>query len=289
MYSVYTDGSCLGNPGPGGWAAVIVGENLKWTIQGRESDTTNNRMEVLAVIKGLGDLKRGSRAVVYSDSQYLINTMTLGWKRRSNNDLWKRLDLVVSDLEVAWKWVKGHSGLAENEEADKLAVEQASLVTSTDNLSHLDTHGNAHMVDVGSKDVTQREAIAQGFVSMSAETLSSVANISLEKGDVLACARIAGIMAAKKTSGLIPLCHIIPLNYISVDFDQDFERNGINITAIVRAYGKTGVEMEALLAVSIAALTIYDMCKSVEKAISIDSIRLLKKSGGKSGDFVLEE
>ena len=289
MFSVYTDGSCLGNPGPGGWAAVIVGENQKWTIQGRESDTTNNRMEVLAVIKGLSDLEKGSRVVVYSDSQYVINTMTLGWKRRSNNDLWKRLDILVPDLEVSWKWVKGHSGLTENEEANNLAIEQASLVTSAGDFSHLDSHGNVHMVDVGAKDVTQREAIAQGFVSMSSETLSLVANMRLEKGDVIASARIAGIMAAKKTSDLIPLCHIIPLTYVAMDFDEDFQKNGIHITAKVRAYGKTGVEMEALIAVSVAALTIYDMCKSVEKSISIDSIRLVRKSGGKSEDFVLEE
>ena len=287
MFSIYTDGSCLGNPGPGGWAAVIVSENLKWTLQGREPDTTNNRMEVLAVINGLSDLKKGSEVMVYSDSQYLINTMTLGWKRRSNNDLWKRLDMIVSDLNVSWEWVKGHSGVTENEEANKLAIEQASLIKGADNLSHLDSQGNAHMVDVGVKDVTHREAIAQGFVSMSPETLSLVVNITLGKGDVLAAARIAGIMAAKKTSDLIPLCHIIPLTYVSVDFDEDFQRNGIHITSKVKAHSKTGVEMEALVAVSVAALTIYDMCKSVEKGISIESVRLMKKSGGKSGDFVL--
>lgn len=289
MFNIYTDGSCLGNPGPGGWAAVIVGENQKWTIQGRELDTTNNRMEVLAVIKGLGDLEKGSRVVVYSDSQYVINTMTLGWKRRANNDLWERLDLLVPDLEVSWKWVKGHNGHPENEEANKLAIEQASLITSAGGFSHLDQYGTVHMVDVGGKEVTQREAMARGFVSMSAETLSLVANMELEKGDVIASARIAGIMAAKKTSNIIPLCHIIPLTYVTVDFDEDFQKNGIYITAKVRAHGKTGVEMEALTAVSVAALTIYDMCKSVEKSISIDAIRLVKKSGGKSGDFVLEE
>ncbi len=289
MFNVYTDGSCLGNPGPGGWAAVIVSENLKWTIQGGEPDTTNNRMEVLAVINGLSDLKKGSEVVVYSDSRYLINTMTLGWKRRSNNDLWKRLDVVVEDLNVSWKWVKGHSGVTENEEANSLAIEQASILKPHESLSHLDSRGNAHMVDVGVKDITHREAIAQGFVSMSPETLSLVVNIKLGKGDVLASARIAGITAAKKTSDLIPLCHIIPLNYVSVDFDEDFQRNGIHITSKVRAYSNTGVEMEALIAVSVAALTIYDMCKSVEKEISIESVRLMKKSGGKSGDFVLEE
>jgi len=150
-------------------------------------------------------------------------------------------------------------------------------------LTHLDESGAAHMVDVSAKDDSVREAVAEGRISMSAEALEAIKGGLVKKGDVLATARIAGIMAAKKTSELIPLCHPLPLS--SVTIDLDIEERGIRTTATARCTGKTGVEMEALTAASTALLTIYDMAKAIDKSMVIDGIRLLSKSGGKSGDW----
>ena len=144
------------------------------------------------------------------------------------------------------------------------------------------------MVDVGWKSETQREAVARGFVSLQASTLQLIVDGSFDKGDVLAIARLAGIMGAKQTSQLIPLCHPIPLDQVVVDLEVDRDKVGIQITATARTTAKTGVEMEAMTAVSVAALTIYDMCKAVERGIRLEEIRLIKKTGGKSGDIVLE-
>jgi cyclic pyranopterin phosphate synthase len=150
-------------------------------------------------------------------------------------------------------------------------------------LSHLDAAGNAAMVDISAKDATIREAVAEGQITMSAEALAAVREGAIKKGDVLATARIAGIMAAKKTSDLIPLCHPLMLSKVAVDFE--FETNGIRVTAFARLTGQTGVEMEAMTAASIALLTIYDMAKALDKGMVLSEIRLLSKSGGKSGDW----
>ncbi len=150
-------------------------------------------------------------------------------------------------------------------------------------LTHLDESGAAHMVDVSTKDDSVREAVTEGRISMSADALEAIKGGLVKKGDVLATARIAGIMAAKKTSELIPLCHPLPLSSVAVDFD--IEERGIRATATARCTGKTGVEMEALTAASTALLTIYDMAKAIDKGMVIDGIRLLSKSGGKSGDW----
>jgi cyclic pyranopterin phosphate synthase len=155
-------------------------------------------------------------------------------------------------------------------------------------LTHLDDNGNAHMVDVGDKPVTQRLAIAKGEVLMKKETLSLIRIGAMKKGDVLTVAQIAGIAAAKRTSDLIPLCHPLPINSIEVKLTLEEELPGIIITAKVKTTGKTGVEMEALTAVSVAALTIYDMAKAVEKTMKIQNIRLIAKHGGQSGDVVNE-
>jgi len=152
-------------------------------------------------------------------------------------------------------------------------------------LTHLDQHGNAAMVDVADKAVTNREAVAQGAVHMLPSTLAAIRDGDVPKGDVLAAARIAGIMAAKRTPDLIPLCHTLLLTKVAVDFEIDEARNRVLITASVRCNGQTGVEMEALTAVSVAALTIYDMAKALEKGMIIGPVRLLEKSGGKSGDW----
>lgn len=155
-------------------------------------------------------------------------------------------------------------------------------------LTHLDESGRARMVDVGAKDETRREAIARGEVRMRPETLQRIAAGDMPKGDVLAAARIAGIMAAKRASELIPLCHPLLLTHVAVDARLDSETSTVLLEATVRTIGKTGVEMEALTAVSVAALTIYDMCKAIDREMRIGDIRLARKSGGKSGDFVLE-
>jgi cyclic pyranopterin phosphate synthase len=156
------------------------------------------------------------------------------------------------------------------------------------NLTHLNAEGHAHMVDVGAKDVTQREALARGTVYMQPETLQKIVTGDLPKGDVLAVARIAGIMAAKRTSEIIPLCHPLLLTHVAVELYPNDTGDGLLIEATVRTSGKTGVEMEALTAVSAAALTIYDMCKAVDRGMRISDIRLAEKRGGRSGDIVLE-
>lgn len=155
-------------------------------------------------------------------------------------------------------------------------------------LTHTNDEGKASMVDVGDKNVTRREARAEGFVVMKAETLALVADNGLKKGDVLAVARIAGIQAAKQCGNLIPLCHPLMLNFIGVEFELEPEQNRIRIETCCRLSGKTGVEMEALAAVSVAALTIYDMCKAVDKDMCIEGVRVLEKSGGKGGHFKAE-
>jgi cyclic pyranopterin monophosphate synthase len=159
----------------------------------------------------------------------------------------------------------------------------------TPKLSHLDDSGRARMVDVGAKAETERTATAKGEVLMKPETLRLIRQGSLKKGDVLAVAQVAGVMAAKQTSNLIPLCHPIALNQITVDLDLDDSLPGVRISATARTVGKTGVEMEALTAVSLAALTIYDMAKAVEKTMKIQNIRLVEKHGGQSGDVMMEE
>lgn len=153
-------------------------------------------------------------------------------------------------------------------------------------LTHLDESGRADMVDVGSKPDSERIAVATGQVKMLPETLSLIAQGSLQKGDVLTVARIAGIMAAKRTSELIPLCHPIPLNKITVDITLNKERSTVEIMATAKTIGKTGVEMEALTAVSVAALTIYDMAKAVDRGMQIEGVRLLEKRGGIHGDYI---
>ena len=157
-----------------------------------------------------------------------------------------------------------------------------------ENFSHFNDDGRAIMVDVSDKPATLRTAVAGGTVCVNPETFRLIVSKELEKGDVLAVAQVAGIMAAKRTSGIIPMCHPVAITGVDISFFPDEERNIIDITATVRCKGETGVEMEALTVVSVAALTIYDMCKAVQRDIKICDIRLLKKTGGKSGDYYIE-
>jgi cyclic pyranopterin phosphate synthase len=152
-------------------------------------------------------------------------------------------------------------------------------------LTHLDSYGRARMVDVGEKATTFRKAVAKGEVVMRRETYDLIKGGEIRKGDVLCVAKLAGMMAAKKTADLIPLCHPLLLSFIDVTIEMDSDLPGVNITAQVETTGKTGVEMEALIAVSVAALTVYDMAKAVEKTMRIQNIRLIEKHGGKSGDI----
>ena len=155
--------------------------------------------------------------------------------------------------------------------------------------THFDSHGNAIMVDVGKKNETERVATAAGSIQMNAEAFGKVLQGGIAKGDVLGVARIAGIMAAKKVDQLIPLAHPLAITKVEIDFSFREQENRIDIEATVGIHGRTGVEMEALTAVSVTALTIYDMCKAIDKSMIISNIRLVKKSGGKSGDFVRNE
>ena len=161
--------------------------------------------------------------------------------------------------------------------------------TSETNLTHFDASGNAVMVDVSEKTVTFREATAHGIITMNAEAFAAVESGTVKKGDVLGVARIAGIMATKRTSDLIPLCHTLLLTKSAVEFTLHPEEHSIEAECTVRCEGQTGVEMEALTGVSVALLTVYDMCKAIDKRMTLGEIHLVEKHGGKSGDFYFEE
>jgi cyclic pyranopterin phosphate synthase len=264
-------------------------------LHGGEKDTTNNRMEILAAIKGLETVPASVEVTVFSDSQYVVNTMTRNWKRNANKDLWARLDTETRKRRVQWRWVRGHDGNPLNEEADALANGEANAIdsksrrTNQPKLTHVDQAGQARMVDVGPKPDTKRIAVARGSVAMKLETLVLVESNGFDKGDVLGVARIAGIMGAKSTPQLIPMCHPLPLDHVGVEFEIDRARSAVDITATAETTAKTGVEMEAMTAVGVAALTIYDMCKAVDRGMRIEAVRLVRKSGGSSGDISLED
>ena len=156
-------------------------------------------------------------------------------------------------------------------------------------LTHFDRQGRARMVDVSRKPVTHRVAVASGRVRMKAQTLQRIVNKEIEKGDVLGVARVAGVMAAKRTGEMIPMCHPLALDSVEIRFQTDARHSGVHIEARVKSTGKTGVEMEALMATAAAALTIYDMCKAVDRGMTISEIKLMKKSGGKSGTYIRPE
>ena len=300
-YDIYTDGSCSGNPGPGGWGAIVIDGVNTSPLSGGDPSTTNNRMEMLAVIEGLVSLPAASQITIHSDSQYVINTMTKNWKRNANVDLWDRMQALVDSRSVTWEWVRGHNGHPLNEAADRLAVEAMSRFKNggppsrapagaapeplAESLTHVDAEGNARMVDVGDKPDSVRTALAGGIITMHPSTLALILEGKVEKGDVFTVARLAGINAAKHTWELIPLAHQIPLSHISVDFESNAAAGAVTITGSSRTNAKTGVEMEALTAVSMAALTIYDMCKAVDRAMVIGEVRLLEKRGGTHGDY----
>lgn len=153
-------------------------------------------------------------------------------------------------------------------------------------LTHFDEEGRSRMVDVGDKKSTKREAVARGTVLMNPETFRRIQDKEIQKGDVLGVARVAGIMAAKKTPDIIPMCHPIAITSVDIFFHPDREKSVIEVESVVKTVGQTGVEMDALMSVSAAALTIYDMCKAIDKGMTISRVRLMKKTGGKSGEYV---
>ena len=240
MIKIYTDGACSVNPGMGGWGAIIIFESGEQKeISGSELETTNNRMEITAVIKSLEleELKNDDKVKIYSDSTYVINTITKNWKRNANNDLWDQLDKLLEKRIVEWEWVKGHSGNKFNEIADNLAVSAINELKKNNSkeLSHIDSDGNIKMVDVSEKEITSRSAKVSGKVVMKKETLDIIKKGELAKGDIFTLSRTAGITAAKSTPTLIPLCHTIPLSEIKIEIEPDEELPGLNVICTTKA------------------------------------------------------
>ncbi len=343
---IYSDGGAIGNPGPGGFGVVIEADDQTWELSKGYRRTTNNRMELMGVIAGLestAKLSPGRGTSVVSDSSYVVNGMSKGWAKRwrangwrrnskgdmaLNPDLWGRLLNAVEGREVAFSWVKGHSGHPQNERCDAMVREASrlprgeqlvdagyespqgaltvadepfeSLISKSTSsnaeveeaqkpeLTHIDSSGEARMVDVGDKAISDRVATAGCEVQMSSKTLSLIRAGEIGKGDVVSTAKLAGIMGAKRTAELIPMCHNIPISQIEVDIEELRDGSGLKIEATARTTWRTGVELEAMTAASIAALTIYDMCKSAERGIRVTDLRLLRKSGGKSGDYIAQ-
>jgi cyclic pyranopterin phosphate synthase len=294
MIEIYTDGAYNPVPGQGGWAAVIVEGRQKRAFSGGAKKTTSNRMEITAALEGILKTKPGTEITVYTDSQYLFGCMASGWQRKANRDLWQQMDEAVSKRKVRWEWIEESARNAFHKEAHDLANslasqgEAAPKKEAARGLTHIDAAGRPRMVDVSRKPDTEREAVAKGVVRMQASTFQLIKRGGTAKGDVLSIAQLAGIMAAKQTSNLIPLCHPILIGDIKVEFSLDEPKSAVEITTTVKSIGKTGVEMEALTATAVAALTIYDMCKAVDRGIKIENIRLVKKTGGKSGTISLE-
>jgi len=294
MIEIYTDGAYNPVPGQGGWAAVIVENKQKRAFSGGAKKTTSNRMEITAALEGILKTKPGAEITVYTDSQYLFGCMASGWQRRANRDLWQQMDEAVSKRKVRWEWVEEGARNAFHKEAHDLANslasqgEAAPKKEAARGLTHIDASGRPRMVDISRKPDTEREAVAKGVVRMQPATFQLIKRGGTAKGDVLSAAQLAGIMAAKQTPNLIPLCHPILIGDIRVEFSLDEPKSAVEITATVKSIGKTGVEMEALTATAVAALTIYDMCKAVDRGIKIENIRLVRKTGGKSGTISLE-
>jgi len=300
MIEIYADGAYNAALDTGGWAAVIIEADQRRILSGKVEHTTSNRMEITAALQGISHTPENAEVVVYTDSQYLFGCMTKRWKRLKNIDLLSELDQAVSKHKVRWKWVSGDAEDSFHLEAhtranfltglDEKAYSSQTEAknTPTPELTHLDAAGRPKMVDIGEKPDTERQAIAKGIVKMQPTTFSLIKQGKVAKGDVLTTAQLAGIMAAKKAPDLIPLCHPILITSAKVELKMIEADSAIEITATVDSIGKTGVEMEALTAVAVAALTIYDMCKAIDRGMRMENIRLIRKSGGKSGTIGLE-
>jgi cyclic pyranopterin phosphate synthase len=295
MIEIYTDGAYDPIVRRGGWAAVVVEDGQKHVFSGATEETTGNRMEITAALEGVLHAPQGAEVIIYTDSQYVYGCMTQGWKRRANSDLWEKLDAAVGERKVRWEWIEGDKDNVFHKEAHTVATNlirqpgEAPQSAEAKKLTHVDAEGRPRMVDITGKPDTQREAVAKGRVKMQAATLDLIKKGGIAKGDVLTAAQLAGIMGAKQTSSLIPLCHPLLIGDIKVQFTVDEKNSSVEITATAISIGKTGVEMEAMTAVAVAGLTIYDMCKAVDRGIQITDVRLVRKSGGKSGTINLED
>lgn len=304
MIEIYTDGAYNPALDQGGWGAVIVQDEQKHALSGIVKKTTSNRMEITAALEGISRTPPGSEVAVYTDSQYLFGSMTKDWQRRANRDLWQELDAAVGKRKTHWRWIDRNSDNVLHKEAHTLANTLASQSemplppeesegevkdTVAGGLTHIDESGRPRMVDISEKPDTERQAVAKCLVRMKPSTLALLKEGNMPKGDVLAVAQLAGIMAAKQTPHLIPLCHPVLTNDIYIEFSIDEEDSAVEITSTVKSVGKTGVEMEALTATAVAALNIYDMCKAVDRGVRVESMRLVRKSGGKSGTINLEQ
>ena len=305
MIEIYTDGAYNPVLGQGGWGAVVVESGQKRVFSDMAKKTTSNRMEITAALEGVLHTPQNSEVVVYTDSQYLFGCVTKGWQRKANRDLWDQLDEAVGHRKVHWQWIDQSVKNRFHKEAHAVATSLASQAEmlrpvtleqqkpqpeapAVVELTHIDASGRPRMVDISAKPDTRREAVAKGVVRMQPSTLDRLRKGEMAKGDVLAVAQLAGIMAAKQTPSLIPLCHPILIADVKVEFSLDEASNTVEITTTVKSTGKTGVEMEALTATAVTALTIYDMCKAVDRSLKIENIRLVRKSGGKSGTITLE-
>lgn len=305
MIEIYADGAQDSISEQGGWVAVIVEDNQKQVLSGATPKTTSNRMEITAALEGILGTPESAEVVVHTDSKYVIGCASKGWRRKANRDLWEKLDVAAKERKVRWQWIGSNDRNPYHQEAHNLAESLAASgeklqptppesqkpeteAPVMEKLTHIDASGRPRMVDVSDKPETYREAVAKGMVRMQPSTFDLIKKGKIEKGDVLTVAQLAGIMAAKQTPHLIPLCHPIPIDEVKVEFDLSEGKSTIEITATVRSTGKTGAEMEALTATAVAALTIYDMCKAVERGMKIENIRLVSKSGGKSGAITLE-
>jgi len=268
MIEIYTDGAYNPVLGQGGWGAVVVENSQRQVFSGSVRETTSNRMEITAALEGILHTPQGSDAVVYTDSQYLFGCMAKGWQRRANRDLWEKLDAAVGQRKVRWQWISrdtvpfhkeahnlatslsGQTGQLEGEPS----AEGQPEAPVAEELTHVDEMGRPRMVDVTGKPDTQREAVARCLVRMKASTLDHLKKGDMPKGDVLVVAQLAGVMAAKQTPHLIPLCHPILIGDITVELGLDEKASAVAITSTVKSVGKTGVEMEALTATAVAAL-----------------------------------
>lgn len=291
MIQIYTDGSYNSMLDQGGWSAVIVRDNEKHVLSGTVPKTTGNRMEITAVLEAVNQIPYNTEITIYTDSQYLLGCMTKGWRRRANLDLFEQLDQAIKQHNINWHWIKSEDDNPLHKEAHQIAIKLATTTPAenTTKLTHLDLTGFPQMVDITQKSITERVATAGGNIKMQPTTFELLRQNQLPKGNVLVTAQLAGIMAAKQTANIIPLCHPLSINTINITFNYEETNHSIQITATVKSTGKTGVEMEALTAVTVAALTIYDMCKAVDQSMILENIRLIEKSGGKSGVFTVNE
>ncbi len=235
MIEIYTDGA--NNPvlSQGGWGAVILEDDRKRVFSGMVKKTTSNRMEIAAALEGILQTPQDAELKIYTDSQYLFGCMAKGWQRRANRDLWEKLDAAVAQRQVGWQWIERDNNNPAHQEAHALATGLASqgkalpslpaagqaapLEASVgDELTHVDALGRPKMVDITEKPDTQREAVAKGRVSMKATTLDRLKKGKMPKGDVLTVAQLAGIMAAKQTPQIIPLCHPLLIGEVKIEF-----------------------------------------------------------------------